>query len=117
MQTQYKRIDKPFQTIRTLLLLPALIVLILLFILKPIPAYPLWAILTGGLSLLSYFGVMTFACLNQKCYMQLARTYLTILLAIVTFIAIIDLLKFTLKIRTKTTIKLYNILKMVIFAL
>ncbi len=88
MQTQYKRIDKPSQTIRTLLLLPAAIVLILLFVLKYTPAYPLWAIIIGGLSILSYLGVMTIACIKQKCYMQLARTYLTILLAIATFIAI-----------------------------
>ncbi len=88
MQTQYKRIDKPSQTIRTLLLLPAVIVLILLFVFRPTPAYPLWAIIIGGLSILSYLGVMTLACLKQKCYMQLASTYLTIILAIATFIAI-----------------------------
>ncbi len=88
MKTQYKHIDKPSQTIRTLLLLPAAIVLILLFVLKPIPAYPMWAIIIGGLSILSYLGVMTYFCFKQKCYMQLARTYLTIILAIATFIAI-----------------------------
>ncbi len=88
MQTQYKRIDKPSQTIRTLLLLPAVFVLILLFVLKPSPAYPLWAIIIGGLSILSYVIVMTLACIKQKCYMQLASTYLTILLAIAAFFAI-----------------------------
>ncbi len=88
MKTQYKSIVKPSQTIRTLLLMPAVFVLILLFVLKPNPAYPSWAIIIGGLSILSYLGVMTFACLKQKCYMQLARTYLTIILAIATFIAI-----------------------------
>ena len=84
----YKRIDKPSEKIRTLLLLPALVVLILLFILKPNPSYPLWAIIIGGGSILSYLGVMTCLCIKQKCYVQLARTYLTICLAIAVFLMI-----------------------------
>ena len=84
----YKRINKPSEKIRTLLLLPALIVLVLLFILKPNPSYPLWAIIIGGGSILSYLGVMTYFCIKQKCYVQLARTYLTIFLAIAAFLMI-----------------------------
>ena len=88
MRMNYKRIDRPPETIRTILLLPALIVLILLFILRPIPAYPWWAIIVGGGSILTYLGVMTYFCIKQKCYMQLARTYIVICLAIAVFIAI-----------------------------
>ena len=84
----HKRINKPSEKIRTLLLLPALIVLVLLFILKPNPSYPLWAIIIGGGSILSYLGVMTYFCIKQKCYVQLARTYLTICLAIAAFLMI-----------------------------
>lgn len=88
MNAQYQRIDKPSQTVRTLLLLPALVVIILLFLLKPNPVYPLWAIIIGGVSIVSYLVVMTYFCIKQKCYMQLARTYLTVLLAVATFLAI-----------------------------
>lgn len=84
----HKSINKPSEKIRTLLLLPALIVLVLLFILKPNPSYPLWAIIIGGGSILSYLGVMTYFCIKQKCYVQLARTYLTIFLAIAAFLMI-----------------------------
>ena len=87
-EKKYKRIDKPSEKIRTLLLLPALIVLVLLFILRPNPSYPLWAIIIGGGSILSYLGVMTYFCIKQKCYVQLARTYLTIFLAIAAFLMI-----------------------------
>ncbi len=88
MVAQYKRIDKPSQIIRTLLLLPAMIVLVLLFILKPNPEFPIWAIIIGGVSIVSYLGVITFFCIKQKCYMQLARTFITVLLAIGAFVAI-----------------------------
>ena len=84
----YKSIDRPSEIIRTLLLLPALIVLIILFILKPDPSYPLWAIIIGAVSILSYLGVMTYFCIKQKCYVQLARTYLTISLALAAFLMI-----------------------------
>ena len=84
----YRRIDKPSEIIRAIMLLPALIVLVLLFILRPNPSYPLWAIIIGAASILSYLGVMTYFCNKQKCYIQLARTYLTVFLAIAVFLMI-----------------------------
>ena len=88
MKMTYKSIDRPSEIIRTLLLLPALVVLIILFILKPDPSYPLWAIIIGAASILSYLGVMTYFCIKQKCYVQLARTYITISLALAAFLMI-----------------------------
>ena len=84
----YKRIQWPSAKLRTWLLVPAVIVLILLFILRPKLTFPLWSIVIGGLSLGSYLAVMTYACIKQKCYMQLARTWLTILMGVATFLAI-----------------------------
>lgn len=84
----YRRIDKPSEIIRTLMLLPALAVLIILIILRPNPSYPLWAIIIGACSIFSYLGIMTYFCIKQKCYIQLARTYITMLLAIATFLMI-----------------------------
>lgn len=84
----YKRINGLSSALRIIILVPAVIVLTLLFILRPHPAYPLWAIIIGGCSVGSYLGVMTYFCIKQKCYEQLARTFITIIVAIVTFLSI-----------------------------
>lgn len=83
----YKRIQWPSARFRTWLLIPALTVLILLLVLRPNPAFPLWAVVIGGISIVSYLGVMTYACIKQKCYMQLAMTYLTAMTAVAAFLA------------------------------
>ncbi len=84
----YRRINKPSEIIRTIMLLPALVVLIILIILRPNPSYPLWAIIIGAGSIISYLGIMTYFCIKQKCYVQLARTYATIFIAIAGFLMI-----------------------------
>lgn len=67
----------------SLLLIPVVVVCIAAIILKTFPG---WGVVTGIVSVVAYMGAMTYFCIKQKCYGQLAQSYAFILMWVVIYI-------------------------------
>lgn len=78
-----KTIENPSGRKVGLLLIPAFLMLVAIPILKSIPV---WVIVVSALSFASYLGVLTYYCVCQKCYRQLAVNCIVIVLWIVIFV-------------------------------
>lgn len=78
-----KTIENPSGRKVGLLLIPAFLMLVAIPILKSIPV---WVIVVSALSFASYLGVLTYYCVRQKCYRQLAVNCIVIVLWVVIFV-------------------------------
>lgn len=79
------RIQNPSAEKLGIILIPALIALILTFILRTITW---WNVLIFITSIVAYFATVTYYCIKQKCYGQLKRIYITLILGIIVLLII-----------------------------
>ncbi len=68
-----KQIENPSAWKLSLLLIPVVVVCIAAIILNTFPG---WGVVTGIVSVVAYMGAMTYFCIKQKCYEQLAQSYI-----------------------------------------
>lgn len=79
-----KRIENPSGRKLGLLLILAFLMLVVIPVLKSIPT---WTIVVSGVSLVSYMTALTYYCIRQKCYQQLAVNYIVLLIWILASVA------------------------------
>lgn len=83
MNNTIKTIKNPSQWTLAISLIPLAIVLIYVIVSRNIPT---WAYIVGIGSIVLYFGLLTYFCIKQKCYAQLARSYAIIIVGIIVFV-------------------------------
>lgn len=70
-----KTIENPNGRKLAVLLIPAFLMLVVIPILKSIPV---WTIVVSVISVVSYMAALTYYCIRQKCYRQLAVNYIVL---------------------------------------
>lgn len=83
MSNSIKTIQNPGQWTLAISLIPLAIVLIYVIVSRHIPT---WTYIVGIGSIVLYLGLLTYFCIKQKCYAQLARSYTIIIVGIIIFI-------------------------------
>lgn len=84
-----KAIKNPSERKIGVSLIPIFLVLIYVIITK---SFPVWALIVGAGSLVIYMSLLTYYCIKQKCYQQLIRMDILLLLLLAIFIVVFRLL-------------------------
>lgn len=79
-----KTIQNPNQWKLSIALIPVPVLLVYVVVTR---SFPSWIWIVFALSTALYMGLLTYYCIKQKCYTQLIRNYIALILWVVTFIA------------------------------
>lgn len=76
-QPGIKKIQNPSEWKLSILLIPVLAALVIVIATRSTPT---WVIIMAIASVVAFMAALTYHCIRQKCYGQLALNYLTLLL-------------------------------------
>ncbi len=77
-----KRIENPSSRKLSWLLIPIFLVLAFMALMK---AIPVWVVIVGIMSVAAYLSALTYYCIKQKCYGQLALNWIMLFMWILIY--------------------------------
>lgn len=77
-----KRIENPSSRKLSWLLIPIFLVLAFMTLMK---AIPVWVVIVGIMSVAAYLSALTYHCIKQKCYGQLALNWIILFMWILIY--------------------------------
>lgn len=84
-----KRIENPNSRKLSWLLAPIFLVLAFMVLIRRIPV---WVVVVGIMSVAAYLSVLTYYCIKQKCYGQLALNWIILFMWILIFVVQFNIL-------------------------